>query len=365
MRILRVFGIVLIAAVVAAAITTITLVLRRPDQVGRGPIASSSSGNGSLAAVQRAQPAVVRVERGGAPVSPSPSPSTAASATVSPTPAPSATAAFPWGGTGVVIDARGYVLTAEALVAGADAISVAVPGGKTVAARVVGSDAEDALSLLKIDAPNLHPLALGGATALDTGSGVVLLAAPGYPQVAVGAVASAHVSTSIANPSSPGRSRPLNDLLALDVAAREGQLGAPVLDGAGRLAGLVVAVGGQVYAVDMITAQAQVQQLLDGGHASAPSLGFEFQQLSVSDAADLDVPGGVRVVSVEPRASAQGLAVGDIVISANGTTLDPTHPLSRILRGAALKQAVALVVRGAAVGGSRRNISLEVQLVSP
>ena len=344
MRILRIFGIVLIAAVVAAAITTVTLVIRRPDQVGRGPIAGSASGNGSLAAVQRAQPAVVRVERGGVPATPPASAS---------------------GGTGVVIDTRGYVLTAEALVAGAESISVAVPGGKTVPARVVGSDVDDALSLLKIDAPNLHALALGGAAALDTGSGVVLLAAPGYPQVAVGAVASAHMSTLIPSPSSPGRARPLNDLLALDVSGREGQLGAPVLDGSGRLAGLVVAVGGQILAADMSQAQPQVQQLLDAGHASSPSLGFEFQQLSASDAADLDVPGGVRVVSVESRAVAQGLGTGDIVVSANGTTLDPAHPLSRLLRGVAVKQAVALVVRGAAAGSARRNISLDVQLVSP
>ena len=136
-----------------------------------------------------------------------------------------------------------------------------------------------------------------------------------------------------------------------------------MLDAAGRLAGMVVAAGAQLYAVDMTQAQALVQQLVDSGHASPPSLGFQYQQLSVSDAADLDVPGGVRVVSVETRAVAQGLTVGDIVISANGTTLDPIHPLSRILRGMAVKQTVTMVVRSPG-GSARRNVSLDVQLVS-
>lgn len=376
MRILRIFGIVLIAAVVAAAITTVTLVIRRPDQVGRGPIATGGSASGSLAAVQRAQPAVVRVQRGipGAPaplasavVEPARATSPTATPPSTPTFAPGASGvtADTAGGTGVVIDARGYVLTAEALVAGADAVSVAVPGGKTVPARVVGSDPDDALTLLKIDALNLRALSLGGAATLDTGSGVVLLAAPGYPQVAVGAVASAHASTLVPDPSSPGHKRPLNDLLQLDVASRDGQLGAPVLDAAGRLSGMVVVGGTQVFAADLTQAQGLVQQLVDTGHTSSPSLGFQFQQLSESDAADLDIRGGVRVVTLDPRAATQGLAVGDVVVSANGTTLDPAHPLSRILRGMAVKQSVTLVVRPAAGGSARRTVTLDVQLVSP
>ncbi|GAC1334408.1 MAG: hypothetical protein NVSMB17_16010 [Candidatus Dormibacteria bacterium] len=385
MRILRIFGIVLIAAVVAASITTVTLVIRRPDQVGRGPIAGGGTSGGSLAAVQRALPSVVRVERGGpaaatpAIITPSSSavatpasPATATPASPSPAPTSPAAVASPAtalpralaGGTGVVIDARGFVLTAEALVAGADDLAVAVPGGKTVPARVVASDPDDGLSLLKIEAPSLRALSMGGAAALDTGSGVVLLAAPGYPQVAVGAVASAHSTSLVADPSSPGRLRPLNDLLALDVASREGQLGAPVLDAGGRLAGLVVVAGSQVFAADMVQAQAVVQQILDSGHAASPSLGFQYVQLSASDAADIDVSGGVRVVATEPRAAAQGLASGDVVVSANGTTLDPVHPLSRILRGLAVKQAVTLVVRPAAGGTTRRTITLDVQLVS-
>ncbi|MFN2463324.1 MAG: trypsin-like peptidase domain-containing protein [Candidatus Dormibacteria bacterium] len=363
MRILRIFGIVLISAVVAAAITTIVLVVRRPDQVGRGPIASGGSTTGSLAAVQRAQPSVVRIIRS----RPAPTATATASRPGSPGPTTAAEQVAPTAGTGVIIDPRGYVLTAEALIAGADAITVAVPGGRTVAARVVGSDPEDGLSLLRIDEANLKALPMGGAAALETGSGVVLLSAAGFPQVAVGAVASAHSSVLMGDPATPGATRFLNDLAALDVASREGQLGAPILDAAGRLAGMVVRSGVQLFAADLTQAQPLVQQLLDSGHVSVPSLGFTYRQLSVSDAADLDLPGGVRVLTVEPAAAARGLAAGDVVVSANGTALDPTHPLALLLRGLPVRQAVSLSVRAAdqAAGSQRRAISLEVQLSNP
>jgi serine protease Do len=356
-KILRILGVALVAAVVAAAVSTIVLLSRRAtDQVGRGPLVQGGAVDTTLAAVQKAEPSVVRVERTTA--------GAASPTAASPPPTSPALAGSPAGGTGVVVDTRGYILTAEALVAGAQSLAIAVPGGKTVPARVVGSDPVYALTMLKVDAANLHALSSSGTSALGDGAGVVVLAAPPYAQVATGAVASAHTSVAIPDPSDPLQRRALNDVLSLDVAARDGQLGAPLLDAAGRLAGLVVATGNQLYAIDMSQAQADVQQLLDSGHVSYPTLGFDYQQLSVSEAADHDVPGGVLVIGVPAGSAATraGLGVGDIVISAGGTNLDPTHPLQRILRGMAVQQSVALVLKS---GGTRRNISLAVQLVSP
>ena len=350
MRILRILGVVLVAAVVAATVSTLVVLNHQSAGSGTvGPLSPSGSDGGSLVAVQRAEPSVVRIERG-----PSPLPSVSGAAAASPGAAS--------GGSGVVIDSRGYILTAEEVVAGASTISVAIPGGKTVPATVVGSDPQDALTLLKVDAAGLHAISTTSAPQLVDGSGVVVLAAPPYSQVAVGAVASVHASVSIADPSDPSRRRPLNDLFALDVAPRDGQLGAPVLDGSGRLAGMVVAGGTQAYAVDMTQAQPLVQQLVDSGRLSYPSLGFQYQQLAVSEAADHGVPGGVLVVSVEPGAATAGLAVGDVVVSANGTTLDPAHPLARILRGMAVRQGVELSVAGPA---GQRSLTLNIQLVSP
>jgi putative serine protease PepD len=203
------------------------------------------------------------------------------------------------------------------------------------------------LALLKVGTSNLKPLQVFGGTPLETGSGVAVMAAPPGFQMAVGAVATAHTTTTVVDPAQPGREVVLNDVAALDVAQREGQLGAPVLDGAGRLIGVVVAAGPQAYGIDMADAQPSVQQLIDTGHVSFPSLGFDYRQLTASEASRHGVAAGVEVLTVTAGgvAAQAGIAAGDVVVSANGTNLDAAHPLIRILRGLSARQSVALVVR--------------------
>ena len=348
MRIPRILGVVLVAVMVAAAVGTLVVMNRQGSGAATpAPPKPSGSDSGSVAVVKRVQPSLVRVERGVAP-----SPSSAAA---------SGSGEYP-GGTGVVIDARGYILTAEAVVAGASTISAVIPGGTTLRATVVGSDPQDALTLLKVDSGGLRPISTTGTPELVNGSAVVVLGAPAYGEFIAGAVADVHASASITDPSDPSHRRPLNDLIALDVAQREGQLGALVLDGAGRLAGIVVAGDTQAYAVNMMMAQPLVQQLVDSGHVSYPSLGFEYRQLSLPEAAVRGVPGGVLVVSAGQAAKDAGLKAGDVVMSADGTTLDPAHALSRILRGMAVRQGVALLVSD---GAGQRHLVLNVQLLSP
>jgi putative serine protease PepD len=220
------------------------------------------------------------------------------------------------------------------------------------------------LALLKVEAGNLKPLQVFAGNPLETGSGVAVMAAPPGFQLAVGAVATAHTTTMVSEPAQPGRQVVLNDVAALEVASRDGQLGAPVLDGAGRLIALVVSAGSQTYAVDMADAQQSVQQLIDTGHVSSPSLGFEYRQLTASEASGRGVTAGVEVLAVTSGGAAAqaGVAVGDIVLSANATTLDPAHPLIRILRGLAVRQSVALLVKTAT---TTRPVSVPLALVSP
>src|SRR5258708_484559 len=221
----RLGGLVAVVAVVAAGVSYgVATWLRRDTTptVTRGPIAQPGQPDGPQTAAQRAADSVVRVVTG--PI---------ASPGAGPTPAVA-------GGTGAVVDSRGFVLTAETLVAGAASISVVLPTGRTVPALVAGTDVEEGLALLKIEAGSVHALQVGGGASMDTGSGVAVMAAPPGFQMSVGAVAGAHNSIAIADPATPGHSRVLNDVVALDVTVRESQLGAPILDGAGRLIGVVV-----------------------------------------------------------------------------------------------------------------------------
>lgn len=340
----------MLAALVAAGVSAAVVNLMRRDglqPVARGPLPQAGQANGPQAAAQRAVDSVVRIQT-----------------VSSPSPATGLVPATPPGGSGAIVDSRGYILTADSVVAGAAGLTVAIPGGKTHPARVIGSDPEWGLALLKVDAGNLKALQVFGGSTLETGSGVAVMAAPPWFQMAVGAVATAHTTTTIDDPANPGSNRILNDVAALDVAQRDGQLGAPILDGAGRLIGVVISAGQQVYGTDMADAQPSVQQLIDSGHVSHPWLGFGYQQLSAFEAADRGVPAGVEVVTVPAGSAAAqaGITPGEIVVSANGTNLDPTHPLSRLLRGMAVGQSVSLSVK---TPSTRKSISVAVALLSP
>jgi S1-C subfamily serine protease len=348
-RILQVLGILLLAAAVAAAVSYAVVNLQRRDTtstVTRGPLPQVGQAEGPQTAAQRAADSVVWIETGAAP-----------------TPTAGRAAGPGPGGTGAIVGARGYVLTAETVVSGAAGLSVVLASGKTMPALVVGTDPAEGLALLKVEATNLKPLQVFGGTPLETGSGVAVMAAPPGFQMGVGAVATAHTTTTVVDAARPGHQVVLNDVAALDVAQREGQLGAPILDGAGRLIGLVVSAGPQAYGVDMADAQPSVQQLIDTGHVSFPSLGFDYRQLTASEASGHDVAAGVEVLAVAAGGAAAqaGIAVGDVVVSANGTNLDPAHPLIRILRGVSVRQSVALSVK---TPSTTKRVTVPLALVS-
>lgn len=314
--------------------------------VGRGPLAQVGQQEGPQTAAQRAGGSVVRVTvEGGASATPAPTPGAAL------------------GGSGTIVDTRGFVLTAQSLVAGASRITVTVPGQKTVDARVVGSDPLTGTSVLKIDGTGYKALTLGNGNPLETGGGIVVMAAQPASEVAVGVVATAHGSIQVDDPAAPGRKRVLNDLAALDVLPREGQLGAPLLDGGGRVLGVVVASGPQSWAADIVNIQPAISQLQDSGRVSYPWLNFDYQQLSATEAAQRGVGAGVLVLKVVPGSAADkaGLKPGDVVTALGGQAMDPAHPLERVLRGLAVHQTVTMAVRLS--GGSDKSISAPIELV--
>jgi len=137
-----------LAALVAAGVSAAVVNLMRRDglqPVARGPLPQAGQANGPQAAAQRAVDSVVRIQT-----------------VSSPSPATGLVPATPPGGSGAIVDSRGYILTADSVVAGAAGLTVAIPGGKTHPARVIGSDPEWGLALLKVDAGNLKALQVFG-----------------------------------------------------------------------------------------------------------------------------------------------------------------------------------------------------------
>src|SRR6266849_4740623 len=68
-------------------------------------------------------------------------------------------------GSGVIVSADGYILTNNHVIEGADEVKVDLPDGRSLSAKVVGSDKPSDLAVLKVNASELHPLALGNSDA--------------------------------------------------------------------------------------------------------------------------------------------------------------------------------------------------------
>jgi serine protease Do len=331
-RLVRPIAVVLVTAAIAAAVATFVYTRLRPTTIeGRGaPSGPVVAGN--VSAVQKAAASLVRVETGSAPSI-----------------APGEPARDAPGGSGVVVDSHGFVLTAGAVIAGAARVEVSVPGAKVYDARIVGSDPITGLSLLKIDATDLKAIDLAGDAVLQPGSGVVVVSAPPGPQAALGGIAGVSVSVSVDDPARPGRRRVMNDLVAVDLTQRESALGAAVVDGSGRMVAMVVDTAGGAWAVAASDAQPALQQLIESGRVNYPSLGLDYQQLSPSQSADRGITGGALVLAVPAGSAADqaGIIAGDVVTAINGTRLDSAHSLRRLLRDLPAGQAVNVSLKSA------------------
>src|SRR5437867_2273817 len=142
-------------------------------------------------------------------------------------------------GSGVIFDARGYVLTNHHVVEGAQQIRVILPDGRAFPGKLVGADPLTDLAVVKIDGRDLPTARLGDSSKLEVGETVIAIGNPlgleGGPTVTVGVVSA--VARSIEEPGGAG----LYDLVQTDAAINPGNSGGPLV----RMAGDVIgALGG-------------------------------------------------------------------------------------------------------------------------
>ena len=235
-------------------------------------------------------------------------------------------------GSGVLISADGYVLTNNHVVEGAGSIAVALGTGKPAPARIIGTDPETDLAVLKIDAQGLIPIVLGDSDALQIGDVVLAIGNPfGVGQTVTQGIVSA-----------TGRNRvginTFENFIQTDAAINPGNSGGALVDSAGRLIGINTAIlspsGGSLgigFAIPVRTATDVMEQLIKEGQVARGYIGVEAQDLTAQVAQSLGVrpgPGTVlmRLLRGGPADKA-GLKPGDIVTSLNGKPVIDTRDL--------------------------------------
>jgi serine protease Do len=143
-------------------------------------------------------------------------------------------------GSGFIFDASGYILTNWHVVEGNGTLTVALKDGRELAARVVASDPDKDLAVVKVDATNLPTVQIGTSSDLQVGQLVVAIGSPlgtFTDSVTSGILSGTGREITVTDPLTR-ENRKVSNLLQTDAAINEGNSGGPLLDAAGRVIGI-------------------------------------------------------------------------------------------------------------------------------
>ena len=236
-------------------------------------------------------------------------------------------------GTGFIISGDGYVLTNRHVVDGADQVKVRLSDRREFIAKVVGSDEQSDVALLKIAATGLPTLRLGDSNLLRPGQWVVAIGSPfGLDHSVTAGIVSA---VGRSNPYANQRYVPF---IQTDVAINRGNSGGPLLNTRGEVVGINSQIfsnsGGYMgvsFAIPIDVAMSAVKQLKATGRVARGQIGVNVQQIGADDARGLGLPDarGALIVNVAPGSAAEkaGLEPGDVIRSFNGTTINDSSEL--------------------------------------
>ena len=250
-------------------------------------------------------------------------------------------------GSGVLVSTSGYLLTNNHVIDGADDIEVMLSDGRSASARVVGTDADSDLALLKIELDNVPVIAFGNMAQLAVGDPVLAIGNP----FNVGQTVTSGIVSAL-NRNQMGLST-IENFIQTDAAINPGNSGGALVDGEGRLVGINTAIfsrsGGSMgigFAIPVDIAREVMDSLIRDGQMTRGWIGVQPRDLTpeFADSFQLPVHEGVLVTGVlrDGPAAQAGLKPGDVVTAIGGVKVTNTAQLLRAV-GALKPPAVALL----------------------
>jgi Do/DeqQ family serine protease len=259
-------------------------------------------------------------------------------------------------GSGVIVDAKGTIVTNQHVIAQADSIRVQLADGRIAEATVIGQDPDTDLAILRLEVANLPVMPLGRSDTLRVGDIVLAIGNPyGLSQTVTQGIVSA-----------TGRGQlglaTFENFIQTDAAINLGNSGGALIDAHGDLVGINTAVLNRNYggpegigfAIPVNLVRGVMEQILAQGHVVRGWLGFVPQDLTDEQAAQIgaasgsrDVNGGAVAVAnilVKSPAYEAGVRPDDLITAVGGEPVRSAQDL--VSRIAALKPGSQVEIEG-------------------
>lgn len=242
-------------------------------------------------------------------------------------------------GTGVIVDANGYILTNSHVVSDGKAIDVNVlfNDGSTIKGKVLWNDPQLDLAMVKVDKKDLIPAELGESDKVRTGDIAIAIGNPlgleFQKSVTQGIISGLErtIQTEKSN---------MTGLMQTDASINPGNSGGPLLNEKGQVIGINTAKASQAeglgFAIPINTAKPIVQQIIKTGNFEKVILGIKGVDLAIFEAStgtDLEAENGVYIAEVIADTVAQksGIQTGDVIVMVGNDKIATMSDLNKSL----------------------------------
>ena len=250
------------------------------------------------------------------------------------------------GGSGVIVDKEGYILTNNHVVEGADKVKVRLNDGREFTATVKGQDPRTDLSVLHIKAKDLPVAILGDSDKLEVGEWAIAIGSPfGLEHTVTVGVISAKGRSGLGTGT-------YEDFIQTDASINPGNSGGPLINIDGEVVGInamIIQPGtGIGFAIPINMAKQILNDLIKQGKVVRPWLGISVQDLTpeMMEYFKVKEKEGVLVGQVYPGTGAEkaGLASGDIIKSVDDKAIKNVNELVKEIQKKKVGQKVKLSI---------------------